>query len=181
MEKTELQLETINGKDLKKVAHLNSTAEVLFTYFAMRDRYSVTTDLVRLKRNLLASGEKIDDIEFLAVFKELERANMGSIIHGRGRKNDQFRWNYSLKSIGKAGVEGKDEDAIVMTKHTRKPRTTKKKKTVQKTFVKAETAISTIQNEIVIPLRNDFFVHVPSNLTKSEVQLLKSTIDHIIN
>lgn len=176
MQKPEIQLVTVKGSELKKIANSTSTSEVLFTYLAMRERLSTVTDLVRTRQHLMAEGEKIIDEEYYRAFDDLEKGGYGVLVRGRGNKNDRFHWNYSLKAIGKAAVEGKDEESPLITRHARKTRTAKTKSQYKMKMKSQQDAeqIQTVSNEFCITFK------IPTTLTKMEAELIKSTVDRLV-
>jgi hypothetical protein len=96
----ELQVEKL--KELAK----NETAEYLFIALALKERVHSETDLVRFRRALVAQGVKVEQEAFMDTFRKLEKLGAGSIIYGRNGKNTRFKWNYSLKKVAMAALEG---------------------------------------------------------------------------
>lgn len=115
---------TLEGAKLKQIAGHSETATVLMFNLAERKRFRNITDISHLKNALIRSGEKIIDEDYIAVFKELEAIGVGSLIIGRRGKPSRFKWNYSLKNIGEAAINGKD--VVVTPLHN-----TKTKRTLQ--------------------------------------------------
>lgn len=98
----------LNGERLKSIAHANSTAEVVATALALRQRQRTETNVKAMWSSLLRNKEKVVQKEFFQFWKNLEAEGLGSLIVGRRGKHTRFIWNYSLKNVGKSMLEGSD-------------------------------------------------------------------------
>lgn len=169
------KLVLVHGKDLKELAHSSPEAETALYALALRERLRTFTDITRLRYELMKKGHKIVESRFLKVFTDLESKGMGSIIHGRGDKPTRFEWNYSMKSIAEAALEGKDvqveplkPDNTVLfpaieakTKKPRKKRTFKTKVVLNTKDVK----------HVFIPFRNELLeFKFPLDTTEAEIK-----------
>jgi len=84
----------------------NPTEEVILNNLGKRERFRRETNLSAYQVNLLRKGEKIVDEQFLATWKKWESLGLGSIIYGRKGNATRFKWNYNLKWVAKAAMEG---------------------------------------------------------------------------
>lgn len=101
---------TIDGDKLKEIAHRTATATVVATSLATRDRIRHESDIDRTRSQLVRDGEPIVETDYMEFWKNLEDTGVGSIIYANKRngskKPTRFKWHFSLKSIGKAMLEG---------------------------------------------------------------------------
>lgn len=166
----------LNVNEVKKIAKKNHTAEIIVTSLAMRERLSHNTMLERFKTALKGAGERIDDKEYMAFWKDLETAGVGRIVSGRGKTPDHFEWFYSLKDVSQLAIGEKVEVAKIDTK---KPSSRKKgyKKNTQKVVAEnknvAQTFIesSQIDTRLFVTLENGslFEIVLPSVASKKDV------------
>jgi hypothetical protein len=80
-------------------------AKAVFKTLAERDRPRMTTDLRRLRLEMVNDGYPIDKSEFMKLFEELQDMGLGSLINPR-RENDthRFKWRYNLLHVAKAAT-----------------------------------------------------------------------------
>lgn len=105
----------LNVSMLKKITEEDKAANVVFKSFLDRKRDRRTTDLRQYHGRLAKAGVTLNMHEVVGVFKKLEDAGAGSLILSRGGKPLRFRWDYSLKSIGKVatGTQGNNVIRLV--------------------------------------------------------------------
>jgi hypothetical protein len=102
------QTVTINGAELKRETDKNEEFLRLAYYAANRQRNRVSTDIRQMRKNLMADepGLVIDPKKWIMAFQRMEQLGMGSLVIGRNGKATRFKWNYSLKAIGVAAING---------------------------------------------------------------------------
>lgn len=89
-------------QELAKLAKKSNAASAIFDDMANRERFRREYNLKRLHKELSEKSKKpIDDKEFLETFKALQAAGLGSLIVGRGGKEDRFIWDYNLKDVAR--------------------------------------------------------------------------------
>lgn len=166
----------IDNAKLRSICKATHSAEVTITSLAMRERLRHTSDIVRLKTQLVRSGEKIVEEDYMRFWKELEAIGIGSIVYGRKGKADRWEWHYNLKSIAKAVING-SSDAVEKIDGKKRSKVVVSKMPVRKQ-VKRETRVESHVNTIVrsekvifIPLRSDcdISINLPANITKEEL------------
>lgn len=97
----------LDGPRLKAEAEKSHEFLTLVYYGANRQRNSEVTDIEQMRKLIeVKHGENLDSGKWLEAFKRLEDLGMGSLILGRRGKPNRFRWNYSLKAIGTAAMNG---------------------------------------------------------------------------
>jgi hypothetical protein len=97
----------LDGPALKAKANKNRELMTLFHYGVQRGRNREVTDIEQLRIGIQRrGGESLDPVKWAEAFKILEDMGMGALIIGRRGKNNRFRWNYSLKAIGTAAMNG---------------------------------------------------------------------------
>lgn len=101
----------LNGQMLSSIASASDTALTITKTLANRERIRHVTDISRVRNELVKSGKRIVDEEYMAYWKSLQKEKIGTIIFGRGGKPNRFAWHYSLKSVAQAANEGKDIEA----------------------------------------------------------------------
>lgn len=163
------QTTTLNGKLLHSIATRTDTAQRTMLLLATRERVRSNSDIQRTKNAMIRDGQKIVDADYNKFWEELQAAGVGSIVYGRkmkdgSKKADRFEWHYSLKSVGKAAIDGTDEQVESVNNVVQMP-------------VK-EVAQEAAQSK-AIPLRKDFDVAIPANLTKEEAEYLIATIKRL--
>jgi hypothetical protein len=135
------QIIELDGKALKAEAEKSHEFKTLAYYGAHRQRNSEVTDIEQMRKILVDKhNEKLHPERWLEAFKKLEDMGMGALIFGRRGSPNRFRWNYSLKAIGAATMNG-----MSLTAHRIVPR--KRGSTI----------------------RNDYFSAQPSNVTVKHV------------
>ena len=93
-------------QSIQQIANQNEAAKVVFSALGERQRFRRQTDLRRLMNNIMSGGQRLVEDDFMDVFKSLERAGVGSIIHRRGNHPPRFKWYYNLKDVAKAANQG---------------------------------------------------------------------------
>lgn len=166
----------IDNAKLRSICKATHSAEVTITSLAMRERLRHTSDIVRLKTQLVRSGEKIVEEDYMRFWKELEAIGIGSIVYGRKGKADRWEWHYNLKSIAKAVIDG-STDAVEKIEGKKRSKVASKMP-VRNQQVKRESRIENHVKAIVksekiifIPLRSDcdISINLPANITKEEL------------
>ncbi len=181
----------LNGSKLYAIAHASTTAEIVNTHLALRDRIRTFSDIARLRTELVRSGEKIIEKDYFAYWKGQEDAGMGVIVYARKGKLSKFQWHYSMKEVALVGMNGKDEKI-----ETGKPpvkhnpvlqaqfKRIKSKKTRLITKPKRVSKPATAQvlpksdKLVCIALRPDFTIqmNVPSDFSKKEADFIASAL-----
>lgn len=174
-----MQTIKLEGKLLKQVAGANSTAEVVATSLALRERLRHFSDIRRTKMDLIKSGEKIVDSDYKKFWKDLEALGVGSIVYGRKGNPDRFEWHYNLKSVASAAIEGKD---LELTKINFKPM----KLSVAPIEIKRNAPIKLLKPEfternVYIMLRDGISLNlkVPVDLTRNEINLIIRALSQV--
>lgn len=98
-------MKPMNTEQLIKIATKNKTSEAIFTSWAVRERNTDEIDVMRTKNVLRGEGFKIVPEELTETLKELERAGFGEFKTDKRGYPNRFRFNYSLKEMGKAALE----------------------------------------------------------------------------
>lgn len=172
----------LNGQKLREIAHKSHTATVTATSLALRERLRHSSDITRTRAELARQGERIVESDYMQFWKDLQSANVGSIVYGRKGKPDRFDWHYSLKSVAKACIEGGDVKADKLaSKSESKPKksSVRLSEKEKETTVKKSGNVETMEGRLVyIPLRSDFHVEikVPSNFNKDEAEILAKAL-----
>jgi len=171
----------LEGNKMKEIASASHTATVTINALANRQRLRHSSDITRLRSQLVRNGEKIVEVDYMKFWKDLEAANVGSIIYGRKNKPDRFKWFYNLKSVAKSAMEGSDEEA----KQISSPKiqfTSPKKRFIRrraKTNVVVEAKSEHVNEKIIlIPLRANYHleIKVPANVTKEEIKVIVNSL-----
>lgn len=102
---------TLDGKYLKTIAHSSDTAKAVLKALAGRERLRHFSDIARTKAQLLAEGLKVIDSEYMQLWKDLQAANVGSIVYGRRGNPSRFEWHYNLKTVADTALSGKNAQA----------------------------------------------------------------------
>lgn len=105
-------MQILKGDKLQEIAYSSESANAVLKVLSKRERIRHHTDINRFKTELKKNGEMIVDTEFIKLWKDLEAAGVGSIVHGRNGRNSFFKWNYSLVKISRAALEGKDAKVV---------------------------------------------------------------------
>lgn len=101
---------TLNGSALKEIAHANPTAEAITLALAVRKRFRHVSNLRGMKNSLLKRNEKVVDEDYMRYWKQLEEAGVGSVVHGRKGNPDRFEWNFNLKTVAEAAIQGTNNE-----------------------------------------------------------------------
>lgn len=189
---------TLDGNRLKKVADASHSAKVTIQNLIGRERFRNSSDITRLKRDLIKEGRKIVDKDYIQFWKDLQDAGVGSIVYGRRGKADRFEWHYSLKKVAEAASQGKNTEVptlkgvknsrVILRKRGRPPGSKNLSlvpNEVTPTFEdapvetnKPRANMSSAERILVIPLRSDYFFNltVPLNLTKAEAEVIANAL-----
>lgn len=116
----------LNSGTLKTIANSSPTANTIFEALSKRERFRERITLKKFKYDLIKSGQKVVDQEFLDTFKKLEEAGVGSLVKGRGSNPDRFVWNFNLRDVGTAAFATNEKQELPVIKHRRKIRLTPK-------------------------------------------------------
>ena len=189
------QLKTLDGNQLKKIGHASRTAEVLSTSLALRERVRHSSDIARMKNQLIREGETIVDSELFKFWKDLQNAGVGSVIVGRRGKPTRFDWHVSMKSVAKALMDGTNEKAERISNE--KPSKSLIKPSVAPVSPKAEPKVEPsaaqagkiiyislrkdLELEINIPANapKDFKFKIPTDLTLEEMERITATLKRV--
>lgn len=160
----------LDTKKLKNIAESSHTAKVLLAGFANRERDRSQTDISRVKHELLKRGEKIKQEDFIQAWKDLEKSGVGIIVGGKNGKPMRFIWNYSLKNVGSAAIEGKDINPSELL-------TVKLVDRIKKNKEHKKEPIKTLY----IPLREGFAIRIelPEDLSQKETNIIIDAIKSI--
>lgn len=93
--------------DLNQISKANKTAEAIFGIFSERIRFRRVTNLQKLHNDLVNQNKPVDDDDMVQTFKSLEDAGLGALVIGRNGNPSRFVWDYNLKEVAKAALEGK--------------------------------------------------------------------------
>lgn len=102
---------TLDGNYLQTIAQSSGTAKAVLKSLAGRERLRHYSDIARTKAQLLASGAKVVDSEYMQLWKDLQAANVGSIVYGRRGNPSRFEWHYSLKTVADTALTGRNLQA----------------------------------------------------------------------
>lgn len=188
-----MQAEKLSGKVLKTIAEKSPTATRVTMSLALRARLRHFSDVNRIKSELVRAGEKIVDADFNQYWKDLDKAGVGSIIYGRKGKSTRFEWFYSLKSVAKAAIEGKDLDEsrivpkkgvkVILKKNPINTITFETPEVKEKAKETPKPSLVVNDTRVFIVLRPDFQleINLPSDVTPREVELIKLAITRSVN
>lgn len=176
-QRIDMQLVTLNGKQLKEISHKNRTAEVTMTALAMRERVRNFSDIPRTRAKLIKEGEKIVETDYLQLWKDLQTAGVGVIVYGSNKRPNRFQWHFSLKQVAEVCLEGTDQKADI----TAKPQAVKviRRPALE---VKAASPVAPLPDRLVyVSLRKDFDVAIklPGNVTQDEIATISKALNRI--
>jgi hypothetical protein len=194
-------LRELDGQQLKSITNANHTSEVVMTHLACRQRNRSFSDVTRTRMLLLRNGEKIEEKDYLAFWKSLENAGVGTLVAGGGKRASQFRWKYSLKIIAESAINGRNLQAMELPSLPKKAPVAAKsvpakpaQKVAKLLSIKslnaksqsrtepARAAASTRSEKTVhVFLRPDFMValSVPVDFSKDEAAQLCKSLNHM--
>lgn len=170
----------IDVAKLKENTNDNAAASAIFRSFLNRKRDRENTDLRQYHVRLQEAGVVVSFDDVIKVFKELDRAGAGSLILGRGGNHHRFKWDYSLRSLGKA-IESPDKNTPVRLISSRVHRVRQRpiitKPTKTPTIPKATPVATSIPVSTLVavyPLRGNFRIRLtlPGDLSRSEATAL---------
>lgn len=173
---------TLEGSKLKEIANSNDTSLAIFMALANRGRFRTHTDISHMKNTMIRHGEKIILEDYMKTFKELQSLGIGTVIIGRNGAPTRFKWNYSLKSVGQAGMNGEDVQVTELKREPLKQPELKKKsiRSIKRVSrdPKEVRAIPSTNNVLYIPLRKDFVIdmQIPADVTKQELDTIHTAL-----
>lgn len=168
----------LDGKTLKHIADSSPTATAVFHELSRRERDRQKTDITRVKKEMIKHGEVVQNEDYFKTWQELEQAKIGKIQKGRNGLPARFAWNYSLKSVSQAAMQGQDLEANVLvaarTVQKRKRKYNKRQTPAPIERVDNETGTNTLY----IPLRRDFPIKVvlPNDVSTDEISTIIDAI-----
>jgi len=137
----------LDGNKIKQITNATPTAEVTMMSLALRQRMRPYSNLRQAKMQLIREGAKVVDKEFVQFWKELEDADVGSLVYGKTGQPEKFQWYYNLKTIARAAIEGKPinteklpdvEKKMARTARAKLEAKPRRKSTVQVTLTRSE-------------------------------------------
>jgi hypothetical protein len=169
---------TLDGVQLKKVAHASHTAEVTITALAIRERLRPFSDITRTKNQLVRNGEKIVEADYMNFWKGLQDAGVGVIVYGRKGKPDRFEWHYSMKKVAKAALDGTNEAVEKLQIPAKEKPAQDKVVRKEKSETRSTPKVHIHNRMVFIPLRKDFCLEfsVPSDLSRDEIQVIENAL-----
>jgi hypothetical protein len=101
-----MNIDKIDAKVLKSIAHENQNSEVIFKYLRERQRTRPVMDLRQVLYKICnETGDLLKMEDVMHTFRRLQDIGVGSIIIGRGSRPNRFKWNYSIQQISKLAGE----------------------------------------------------------------------------
>lgn len=94
---------------LNAITNKTHTSTVTMLLLALRARDRDTTNLNAMKDKLIRMGEKVVEEHYEAFWQGLHEAGVGTFVRGRRGRPDRFKWNYSIKVVARAAIEGREE------------------------------------------------------------------------
>lgn len=131
---------------IESVANSSEISKIVFKALSDKQRTRRATDLTNLFRTVSKLDQTIPEREFLAVFKKLQDAKVGSLIIGRRSNHNRFVWNYNLKEVAQAAMD-KTMLLTPISEHFSNVQKKTKKKTV--TIVKPTEVIKPIKKKVI--------------------------------
>lgn len=162
----------LNSEVIKSIASETPTAANVFNNLAGRKRHRQETDIGRYRMALIREGVKIADGDYMNVWKKLQEAGAGTLIIGRHGNPDRFKWNYSVKDVGKLATDGGIDLAPAEEKtEEKKPQ---RRRAKEKEEVKREKVL-------YVPIRGDkgIQIELPGDFSEEEAELLSNALKTI--
>jgi hypothetical protein len=159
----------LNTEVIKSIATETPTAVNLFENFAGRQRHRQETNIGRYRMALIREGVKIADEEYIEVWKKLQDAGVGTLIIGRHGNPDRFKWNYSVKDVGRIA---KGEE--VSTKTEKEEKKTKKQRVKSDDKSKPEKILY-----VAITPNKAIKIDLPENFSEEEADLLANVLKNL--
>jgi len=174
----ENQIVKMNSEKLKALTNTSHTAVVTMLMLALRERARGYSNITLAKQQLVSMGEKVVDEDFQKFWKDLQDLGIGTIVYGRRGGPDKFQWYYSLKSIAKVAIEGKENEVRELAKRVPKVVAIKpiqpviKKRRSRKVVLKIERKLYSIT------LSSGLIAEVilPSNATEMDLDKIRATL-----
>jgi hypothetical protein len=173
---------SLNISKLRKIAHESDESEAIFECLKNRDRTRKVTDLRQLQYKLLDDGAKLTKEGVMRVFQQLQDEGIGSLIIGRKGNPTRFKWNYSIKKIGKIGLSRKKVKTQEYQNDSNSSVTDIRQQINQviPSHVRQATKDNKIKAYMItdIQLRNDVVakLELPIDITKSEAKKIHDFI-----
>lgn len=92
----------MNTNPIETVANSSDISKMVFKALSDKQRARRATDLTHLFKVVIKMDQSVPERDFLAVFKQLQDAKVGSLIIGRKNNHNRFLWNYNLKDVAQA-------------------------------------------------------------------------------
>lgn len=140
--------------ELSKLSKKTPALVAIFDDMGNRERFRREYNLKRLHKELNEGSKKtIEYSEFINGFKDMEEAGLGSLVIGRGGKEDRWLFNYNLKDIYRcAKGEIKPDQMAKLRNDTPREREPQEEAfTAQETGIKASTGGSALDVIIISP------------------------------
>lgn len=168
----ETNVSVLNQDKLKAVVNASHTAIVTTLLLALRRRARDYSNLPATKDQLINMGEKIVDEDYKQYWQNLQDLGVGSVIYGRRGNPDRFQWHYSLKTVAKAAIEGKEAQVEALAK--KKPKTAIKHLGHNRIKTNAK-AIRTSKKLYIIPLERGMTAEIilSRDLTVKDIAKVK--------
>lgn len=163
---------TLDGAKLQEIATANETAIITAQALQERSRNRMTSDITRMRSQMVRDGKKILEADYVKFWKDLQTAGVGSIVYGRRGKPDRFDWHFNLKNIGKAMLDGSNEKVEQLVEETSMA---KKSVQIRKPSSDTETIHVSLEEpetsrkiEFVLPSGGRVEMKVPKQLSEAE-------------
>lgn len=103
----------LDNEKAHSIAHSNETALAITEAMKDRERNRLYTDILRTRKLLVGKKLKIVEADYIKYWKDMQAAEFGSIVYGRGGNPDRFAWNYNLKDFASAALRDPNKDPVV--------------------------------------------------------------------
>jgi hypothetical protein len=174
----------LDVKRLKIIANNSPESKLIFEALKNRDRTRKITDLRQFQYKLVDEGSNITKEDIMQTFQELEQAGVGIIVIGRRGKPTRFKWNYSIKKIGKLGLNSKSITSGSVHKLKQKDVNLAEFKTKLTQELKDAVSSKKMTAYMIteIPLREGFSakIEIPFDLTIEEAKKIAETIQSVV-
>ena len=165
---------------IETVANSSEISKIVFKALSEKQRARRATDLTHLYRAVSKMDKTVQEKEFLKVFRQLEDADIGSLIIGRRNNHNRFVWNYNLKQVAQAAsgkMDTKELAPAVPEKTVKKSRkvTTKKRKPSMlkaKSVPMVEDAHVTKSSSMAGPTKIQLTLELAPEVSAKDIQAL---------
>lgn len=180
--------DTVDGSRLKKIFNQSDTAKMVLESLSERVRARPEISPIRLKIKLMHEGKIVDMKDYTDLWENLAKAGVGVLVRGRRGGPNRFIFNYGLKAVAKAAMEGRQTELQRIKAKSKGKKMPKKKETKEPAMVatpkksepvskKTEVAPVIAQTKILIPFRGGSIPIVfPSDVTKEEIRSVADTL-----